>query len=79
MYTERHAALHFTATLLQARAVDAAPQCGATQRDDYLLNIILYITREIFVVVTQARVAMEVVIAFLENKRPIQGGNFISN
>ena len=28
------AALHFTATLLQARAVDAAPQCGAPQRDE---------------------------------------------
>ena len=34
MNTERHAALHFTATLLQARAVDAAPQCGAPQRDE---------------------------------------------
>ena len=34
VYTERHAALHFTATLLQARAVDAAPQCGAPQRDE---------------------------------------------
>ena len=31
---ERHAALHFTATLLQARAVDAAPQCGAPKRDE---------------------------------------------
>jgi len=29
-----HAALLFTATLLQARAVDAAPQCGAPQRDE---------------------------------------------
>ena len=27
-------ALHFTATLLQARAVDAAPQFGAPQRDE---------------------------------------------
>ena len=27
-------ALHFTAALLQARAVDASPQCGAPQRDE---------------------------------------------
>ena len=34
VYTERHAAVRFTATLLQARALDAAPQCGAPQRDE---------------------------------------------
>ena len=34
VYTERHAALHITATLLQARAVDAAPLCGAPKRDE---------------------------------------------
>ena len=34
VYTERHAALHFTVALLQARAVDGAPQCGAPQRDE---------------------------------------------
>jgi len=32
--TERHAALHITATLLLAGALDAAPQCGAPQRDE---------------------------------------------
>ena len=34
VYTERRAALHFTATLLQARAVDTAPQFVTPQRDE---------------------------------------------